>query len=182
MTKAEAFEYINTPRVDPLDMTDSNYEFLKELVEGIFTGRTVKFVSTPTITINTETGDVLSMQDQNIMTLESSPKIDTRFLEMRTSRISKISDVASAKKYVYVYKMEIQDYVTTVTEGSGLAEEKRNRFLELRWTSFNVGKKNVTFSIAEDVYERFITTADSLSMNRSKFVENKMKEFLEKIG
>jgi metal-responsive CopG/Arc/MetJ family transcriptional regulator len=40
-------------------------------------------------------------------------------------------------------------------------------------------KKKVTITIDEKLYNRFKQISEKLSINKSKFIENKIKEFIE---
>lgn len=42
-------------------------------------------------------------------------------------------------------------------------------------------KKQKTFTINEDIYDKFSELCTKHSINRSLFIENKLKEFIEKI-
>jgi predicted transcriptional regulator len=40
-------------------------------------------------------------------------------------------------------------------------------------------KKVISFTIDDEILIKFYELADSMAINKSKFVENKMKEFIE---
>lgn len=40
-------------------------------------------------------------------------------------------------------------------------------------------KTTKTFTIDKDVYNKFCELSDKLAINKSKFIENKIKEFIE---
>ena len=41
-------------------------------------------------------------------------------------------------------------------------------------------KKSKTFSLSDNVYKEFVILADKLAINKSKFVENSLKDFIRK--
>ncbi len=55
-----------------------------------------------------------------------------------------------------------------------------NGDLHIRGDRVNFHKKAVTFTLSEDIYKEFSIKADEMAINKSKFVENKLKEFLTK--
>ena len=49
----------------------------------------------------------------------------------------------------------------------------------MRFAQYNFGKKPVTLTINEELYDKFKVLSDKLAINKSKFIENKIKEFVD---
>lgn len=126
-----------------------------------FGNKTIKFINQPTFIINTTNGEILTNEEYQ------NPPHST-VLNIQNLRIIGLDDIILIKnKTLYLYSLELL--------------ENNNKFIfELRFGSINLEKKKVTFTISETIYDKFDELADKLAINKSKFVENRMKEFIDK--
>ncbi len=165
--RQEAFEWIFSGLgFDPehIQLNKSTFEtFFKRLLPG----KVITIVESPTFWVSTDTGTLVA------------PDLDVpkKFLEVKTRRINSLNDFDAPlqigggfkSKYIYVYSVL-----------TGIIGSETNTW-ELRFAEFNPGKKTVTFTIDEDVYEQFLEISDRMAINKSKFVENRIREFISKI-
>jgi len=165
--RQEAFEWIfSEVGFDPehIQLNKSTFEtFFKRLLPG----KVITIVDAPTFWVSTDTGTIVA------------PDLDVtkKFIELKTRRIHSLNDFDAPlqigggfkSKYIYVYEIR--------------PVERFNKSLgwDLRYAEFNPGKKTVTFTIDEDVYEQFLEISDRMAINKSKFVENRIREFISKI-
>lgn len=119
---------------------------------------TMKFYEHPYVTIDTETGTIID---------EDSDLTTKKVLKVNTHKIPAIdyfNEEWFPCKHMYVYDI--------VRHGDGI---------EMRVAEYEREKKKpVTFTLDASVYEKFSRLSDTMAINKSKFVENKIKEFLEK--
>lgn len=117
-----------------------------------------KFWDAPYVTIDTETGTILD--DDSDLTTKKVLKTKTFTVPGQEYFNSEWFGC----KYLYIYKI--------VKHGTGVeivaAEYERDK------------KKTVSFTVDQSVYETFCRLSDTMAINKSKFVENKIKEFIEK--
>lgn len=135
-----------------------NKQSIRNAFETLYPGKTIHFVDTPQIYIDTETGTVVD-QDWHGST--------KKFMETKSRRIKTVADFDQdiKAKHLYIYRVD------QVVPGTW----------NLRLVEYNQGKKTVSFTIDESVIEQFNTVADRLAINKSKFVENKIKEFIDAV-
>lgn len=114
----------------------------------------IKFVGMPSFLIS-ENGEIVNVDDPNAI-----------FMNVATRRISEVDQFAFIKSYPYIYIHKLR-----IANGT----------LEIVLAECNLSKKKVTFTISQKIMERFDSVADKLAINKSKFVENKMKELIESV-
>lgn len=91
---------------------------------------------------------------------------------IRTMTIGCPEDLEKIQSFPYVYINSINAvWVKTLGEPF--------HGLELQFMECNLRKKKVTFTISEELMDKFNVIADKLAINKSKFVENKIKEVIE---
>lgn len=98
---------------------------------------------------------------------------DLDFIEYRGEKINNYNikiaaDLKDLKSNPHFYIYDI--FINTTTT---------NEDLIIKGILFKQEKKKVTFSIANDIYEEFDKIADRLAINKSKFVENRIAEFVK---
>jgi hypothetical protein len=173
----KAKEYAN-PREQAFDYVFSNWDpehiqlnkaMLEKMLNILLPCKVINFIDRTSLVIHTETGSIL---DSNVETDSNSSK----WLSVSTRRIKSIDDfnpLDFKSKYLYIYKMSL----ATVAEGT----KPSYVYMEMRLAEFNISKKVVSFTIDENVYERFQELSDKMAINKSKFVENKIKELLAQV-
>ncbi len=128
-----------------------------ELLENIFDKKTILYIDGPSVKIDDE-GEVVNF---GIEKCEKTLFVQSRFI--------KINDDDFIKKHItssniYLYKIE----------------KKTEDTILIRLAELNLNKIKKTFTISENVFNEFAQISDRLAINKSKFVENKIKEFIEK--
>lgn len=172
--REEAFNWIFSGigfNPEHIQLNKSSFE---SRFKHLLPGKVITIVEVPTFFISTDTGTIVS-QDLDV---------SKKFLELKTRRIYSLNDFDASlqigggfkSKYIYIYEI-IPIILTTVTVMETITETA----WDLRYAEFNPGKKTVTFTIDEDVYEKFLEVSDKMAINKSKFVENRIKEFISKI-
>ncbi len=167
-----AFNYINS-NWDP-EHIELNKAALEKMFKILLPGKIITFINGPTVVIDTETGTVLP-NDSDLPT--------KKFLAVFSRRIKCIGDFNSIEfksKYVYIYSVDEES--TYIAESTMSPKKVPTGSFTIRYAEYNPGKKAVTFTIDESIYERFSKLSDSMAINKSKFVENKIREFVEKNG
>jgi hypothetical protein len=147
---------------------------------GNITGSHVVAVNNhDSILINNNDGEVWPqyLYDAPKETKEDVIDIDTdtfRAITISTLRISN-------KQLLDEFKFEIKSvphlYLCSVKV---IVNSAGDNCLEIRCATVDYSKRKVTLTISADIYERFSAVADKLAINKSKFVENKLKEFIAK--
>ncbi len=130
-----------------------------ELIERIFEKKVISYVNLPSFGIDSDgvlIGERLVEQD--------------RVLSVQT-RIIKISDEKNIKNFItasnlFIYSIGLSAY--------------SNDAISIRLAELNLNKIKKTFTISENVFNEFSEISDRLAINKSKFVENRIKEFNEK--
>jgi len=133
---------------------------IKENLQGLFEEK-IKWVDSTTIEID-EHGEVWNGLD-----LESK---NNRFLESRSMTIENYKDLKKIESYPYVYIYSVELTHTTSYLISAI---------KLRYMTCNLRKKKVTFTISEVLDDEFSAYADKMAINKSKFVENRIKELMD---
>lgn len=165
--REHAWDYINSGLGwDPehIQLNKHNLEhFLKELLPGknvqfIKHQDTMKFYEHPYVVIDTETGTIL--EEDSDLTTKKVLKVNSHKLPT----MDYFNNEWFPCKHVYIYDI--------IKSGTGI---------EMRVAEYEREKKKpVTFTLDQSIYEKFSNLADTMAINKSKFVENKIKEFLEK--
>ncbi len=106
-----------------------------------------------------------------VNTLKDSSSVYIRYYGTNLSLES--SDAIKAQSNEHYHKNLLLD----ITRKNKKAD--RESFSESLVESTN-SKKTVSFTIAENIYEEFSKLADTMAINKSKFVENKIVEFVKK--
>lgn len=130
-----------------------------ELIENIFDKKVISYVDLPSFGIDSDgalIGERLVEQD--------------RMLSVQTRNI-KISDEKNIKNFItasnlFIYSIGLSAY--------------SNEAISIRLAELNLNKIKKTFTISENVFNEFSEISDRLAINKSKFVENRIKEFNEK--
>lgn len=139
-------------------------KFLKVLLPGkninfIKHQDTMKFYEHPYVTIDTETGTMI--EEDSDLTTKKVIKVNTH----KIANMDYFNDEWFPSKHMYVYDI--------VKYGDGgiemrVAEHDREK------------KKTVSFTVDQSVYESFLRLTDRMAINKSKFIENTIKEFIAK--
>lgn len=130
-----------------------------QLIEKIFDKKVISYVNLPSFGIDSDgvlIGERLVKQD--------------RMLSVQT-RIIKISEEENIKNFItasnlFIYSIGLSAY--------------SDESISIRLAELNLNKIKKTFTISENVFSEFSEISDRLAINKSKFVENKIKEFIEK--
>ena len=130
-----------------------------ELIESIFDKKVISYVDLPSFGIDSDgvlIGERLIEQD--------------RMLSVQTRNI-KISDEKNIKNFItasnlFIYSIGLSAY--------------SNEAISIRLAELNLNKIKKTFTISENVFKEFSEISDRLAINKSKFVENRIKEFNDK--
>lgn len=162
--KEQAFEWIFSDLGFSVESIKDNKATIEKFMQELLPGKVITFVNLPNFHVSTDTGTIVP----------SDLDVPKKFLEVSRRRIKSQNDFNPAdfkSKYVYIYEI-----LPTHPLGSGVA----NTSWDIRMAEFNPGKKNVSFTIDENIYEMFLDLSEKMAINKSKFVENKIREFLEK--
>jgi hypothetical protein len=151
----------------------------------------VLFGSTHVIWLeSTENRSVNDRGELNIYDDDIDRKNDISLSPVRTITIGCIEDLEKIKSFPYVYINYISIFEgleTSYTDKNGVTEQSwtdkagitHHSHLEISYMECNLRKKKVTFTISEELMDNFTMIADKLAINKSKFVENKIKEVIE---
>ncbi len=127
-----------------------------ELIESIFDKKTIFYIDYPAFKVDCE-GNIIKTED----TAEHFLMAQSRMIKIDDNDFVKNNISASN---VYLYKIE----------------KKTEDTILIRLAELNLNKIKKTFTISENVFNEFAQLSDKLAINKSKFVENKIKEFIEK--
>lgn len=156
--REEAYNYINSALGWDVEHIKLNKSAVEKYLQILLPGKVITFIDNTQICISTDTGTIIPHD------LDVSKKT----LQVQTKRIKSIDDFNEnnfKSKYVYIYTMPKENYDDTE--------------FNLRLAEFNPGKKTVSFTIDESIYENFLKLSDKMAINKSKFIENRLIEFLE---
>lgn len=129
----------------------------EELIKSLLpTDLKLFFADLPTIRVNNDSGELTD-------SLENSSILNTKTITVDTVNNNKLPFTS---KYVYI----------TGIEFSGSRNCINIRCAE---STLNL-KKTVTFTITENIYNEFSAVAATMAINKSKFVENRIVDFLKK--
>lgn len=106
------------------------------------------------------------MIDDNGMVLNTEEEFSSRGYKTLTAKTMYLKTLESFKLInshpcIYVYSARL-------IEGG----------ISICFAGYNLSKKKVTFTISEDIMNDFDNLANKLAINKSKFIENKIKEFV----
>lgn len=130
-----------------------------KLIEKIFDKKIILYVNLPSFGIDSD----------GVLIGERLIKPD-RMLSVQT-RIIKISEEENIKNFItasnlFIYSIGLSAY--------------SDDSISIRLAELNLNKIKKTFTISENVFNEFSEISDRLAINKSKFVENRIKEFNEK--
>lgn len=149
-----------------------NIGTFQKALDILLPGKKVHIVKSPTFRIEVETGTIL----------EEEEKVQNhKFMIVETYNINSIEDwdqyIANKPgKHVYVYEIQ-QDQMVCAPE---LCKARPTGFRIRMCEHYIPVKKTVSFTIDEHVYTKFLSISDRLAVNKSKYVENRIREFVEK--
>lgn len=135
---------------------------IKNLLVDLFP-MNIKFIELPIIIINSETGNIIEVNDE-------IDKDETKTLITATWNIKSVEQLMESN----LYKSNPNLYIY----GIKLIEFGGNFSVHIRAATYNLSKKKITLTVSEDIYEEFTQLSNKLAINKSKFVENKIKEFI----
>lgn len=155
----EAYHYINSGLGWDVEHIKLNKTAVEKYLQILLPGKVITFIDTTQFCISTDTGTIIA------------PDLDVskKTLQVQTRKIKSVDDFNEKNfksKFVYIYTMP--------------KEHHNSKGLDLRLAEFNPGKKTVSFTIDESVYEKFLKLSDKMAINKSKFIENRIIEFVEK--
>ncbi len=152
-----AFDYINADAGWDKESIMINKSTLLKALNELLPDKVISFAYGPSFYINTETCTII--ENQTELDITASKKC----LSTMSRRILTDKDFGNIKsKYLYIYEIK-----------------KHADYLELRLAEYHQNKKAFTFTMDESVIEKFSELSNKLAINKSKFVENKIKEFIE---
>lgn len=155
-----AYQYFKSETGWDVEHIGLNKATLEKAFKELMPGRNITFIGSSSVLIDLETGTVVHESDE-VSEMDMSNK---RRLFVGMTKIKTKGDFADIKsKYVYINSVE-------VTNGETY----------LRYADYNPVKKVVSFTIDEEVYEKFLSLSSRMAINKSKFVENRIKEFIDK--
>ena len=128
----------------------------------------IKLINSPNIIVD-DNGEIVNTALNNQLS-KNEDEIESSSNKILTSlswNISEFSHLSNIKSYPFFYLFYI-----------GL-NQNDGHSIQLRGISYNFGKKKVTFTISENIYEKFSKLSEQLAINKSKFVENKIQEFIK---
>jgi len=133
---------------------------LLSIMEETFVGyKKYQFIDFPCFIINKESGELLEKEG-----------FDDKYMQTSSHRLNCNNMKKIDVKGGYIYVLEIK-----------LDQEIEGDFLTIRYASYDPEiKKMATFNISESILQKFDEVSKKFSINKSKFVENMMMEFLEK--
>lgn len=122
-------------------------------------------MSNPIVLIKQYSG-VLIDENGDVLEEGYEPEDAFKILKGKIMRIKTWEDLMSIKSWpnVYIY-------------GIGLHGNKIN----LEFSVINNVKKKITITVDTDIHENFVKMSNKMAINKSKFVENKMKEFMKEM-
>jgi len=124
------------------------------LIKSIFANKEIIYVDGPCFCLD-KVGNVVDATEEGV---------EKSIVSTSTRKLNSIEHVGFIKsRYIYIYS---------------ISYEKDSIFL--RSYSTNLNKKKVTFTISENMYEEFSNLSNKMAINKSKFMENKISEFIEK--
>lgn len=171
LSKYRAVEFIGFSRIDGLPMFNCYNQKITD-----------SFVYDPTKNTLFETETIISAFS---LRNSSGKNIDRDFrignlMGVSASLVSAIEDHIGGN----VDKLATVDEKDTLFENLYLYEieyDKLNSSVKMRCFETNLNKKKtVTFTISENIMNDFNKISDTLAINKSKFVENSIKAFIEK--
>lgn len=132
-----------------------------ELIRSIFVDKKITYIDIPTFLIDKE-GNVITNPnftgDSNVA-LVSTMHVNEKYIDKITSSSN-------------VYILSIAD--------KGVSNLDESDSLLIRFYGTNLNKRKVTFTISENIYNEFHDMSEKMAINKSKFVENKIIEFINK--
>ncbi len=121
---------------------------------------------------STENRSVNDRGELDIYEEEADDATRHKLSPIRTMTITCPYDLEKIQSFPFLYIVSVCVlWVKTLSEPY--------RVIELSFMECNLRKKKVTFTITEEIFEKFNILADKLAINKSKFIENKMKELLQ---
>jgi len=126
-------------------------------IKDVFNGKVITYIDSPTFGID---------KDGNIPVDEKQyEQLNCNIALTMMRRIKNEIDLEHIKaQYLYILELSTSEY-------GGLT---------IRLYETNLNKKKVTFTISENIYNEFSDMADKMAINKSKFMENKIVEFISK--
>ncbi len=126
--------------------------------------KSVNILISPTFLLNMENGKTCSTNFDFVNEDESK---DYKTMMVETKQINLLLENKVFYEHLYLYSIEL------------VGEKHDSLLVRLVETNLNK-KKSTTFTISENVMEDFNKISDKLAINKSKFVENSIKAFIEK--
>ncbi len=126
--------------------------------------KSVNIINLPTVLLNMESGKPYNHNDPSIN--EDDLK-DCKTMMVETRKFNLPLENKVLYDHLYIYSIEL------------CGEKHDSLLVRLIETNLNK-KKSTTFTISENVMEDFNKISDKLAINKSKFVENSIKAFIEK--
>ena len=128
-----------------------------ELIKSVFNGNEITYINEPHAIIDNN-GKVVDVIDYG------------RSLATMTYKIKNTEVLRDVFKQNHLFIYDIINNVTNVGDDA----------IFLRLIQMNFSKIKKTFTISENIFDEFAEIADRLAINKSKFVENKIVEFINK--
>jgi len=142
----------------------THYSIIQEYFSKDYKSMTI--VNTPVFNINTQNGKIYKEDDEVNDEIYKTLHTSNYNLEFNTE-----SKILFDHLYIYSIKL-ISNHIDNY--------DIKNMF-EFRMIGSNLNKKRtVTFTISDNIINEFNELADELAINKSKFVENSMKNFIQK--
>lgn len=133
----------------------------RDFIKSLFPSTAKVFFPTlPGFFINEETGELLlgELIDERKNVITSTMMLPVGFLDGEA--------IECPDKFIYVFSLAFNPVNSSV--------------MWRGWSSNLSYKKPVTFTITENLYKEFSELADKMAINKSKFIENRIQEFLIK--
>lgn len=152
-----------------------NEPTLKRSLEILLPGKVIQFVSDRAyaITVHGETGTVIDCLPGTGEEMSNVKTLGVKFKKIKC--IDDFNNADFKSKYVYINR------ITKQTVASGI-EKPREELLISMFEYQQIKKTTVSFTIDGEIYEKFLEIADENAINKSKFVENKIKEFINLVS
>lgn len=183
MCKKSHFDWLNDPTgFSPESIKNNESYFLKCIKKLIPHRELITIVDSTKIRISFDTG----------LVIDNDVEVDypTKTLDIKEVYIGCEEDFEQFKKskYLYIHSIRklseleeqfVNDNIERAPKKDADIDYSQGFFLRL--AEFTQGKRTVSFSIDDGTYEKFLVVCDKIAINKSKFIENHIKEFLNKI-
>lgn len=174
-SREAAFQYINSSIGWDYEHIMLNKSTLERYFNILLPGKVIQFINRPTFYIDTNTGIVV----------DNDLDISTKKMLQIGSMIMNIDDFNNNTiKSKYLYILSINSMYNEVTnkldETTGeFKVHCKDGVYMIKFGEYNPNKKAVTFTIDEPTYSKFSEISEKMAINKSKFIENKIREFVD---